>query len=140
VGKRLALLLVVAAVVAPCAYAVTRATSPLQGNYETKLSGTPEKLLNATWKIEIAPNGNYTILRNNKVVVKGVTVWNSTKVTFTDKSGAQGVACIGNGSTGYYFYSFKKIQGHMYLVLRLNQVDPCIGRKAVLSAYPLLKL
>jgi hypothetical protein len=133
--KRLvALLVVVAAVFVPVALG---ASSPVAGNYQTTLAGTPVALLNATWKVEIASSGAFTILRKGKVVVKGSTLTVSPQIEFADKSGS--AACLGKESPGYYDFSFTKHGGHRYLVLRVLS-DHCSGRLAVLTTHPLFKV
>ena len=135
-GRRLIVVFMLAGMLAASATAAKPLPkNPLAGTYATKITGQSVANLNAIWEIVIKSNGQYVIFRGQKAVVGGYSLVKNSVIGFLDQAGSQ--ACLGKDKAGYYGWAKAKHAGHTYLVLKAGQ-EPCSGRKAVLTTYPLL--
>ena len=128
---RLLLLLAVvtaALVVVPNALPVTILT----GIFRTKISGRSEAL-NGTWFFNIHQDTQFTLKKNGKLYVKGTAAGANGKLAIADTGGP--AACKGVQAAGVYKYALK----NNLLTLTVT-FDQCSGRKAILTAHPLLKV
>jgi hypothetical protein len=131
---RLLLLLAATAgalVLAPSALPTTTPTV-LSGIFKTTITGKGESL-NGTWFFKIDQFAQFTLKRNGKLYVKGSAAGANGKLAIADTGGP--AACKGISAAGTYNYKMKNNQ------LTLTPTfDQCAGRKAILTAHPLLKV
>jgi hypothetical protein len=119
-----------AAVAAPLEAA---ASAPgLSGTFSTTLSGERVALLNGHWQLRLLPGSHYTVLREGKVMVRGVGARTPTRISFEDRSGP--AACLGEGGSAVYRW---KLSGRRLTLTPLS--EHCAGRRAVLGSHPLLR-
>jgi hypothetical protein len=103
----------------------------LTGTFTRKITGKAPPF-NGTWALQLKTKGKFEMRRNGVVVVRGLGAATRGKLALTDQSGAY--ACRGAERVGAYTYTFKG------KTLRLKAVlDPCSGRKTILTSGPFKK-
>jgi hypothetical protein len=95
------------------------------GVYVTKLTGATPRTLNGTWRLAFTA-GHFSLKRNGKAAVAGLTTLSGRRVTFRDVSGSY--RCIGSQAVGTYRWTLRG-KSLTLTVVR----DGCSGRKAVLT-------
>jgi hypothetical protein len=117
------------AVVCLALAAPAAAAAPLSGVFGTTIRGATPAALNASWTVNLLPNGAYSIDRDHHAVVIGRGTRTPATIVFAHEYGP--FACK---STGKYRWSLSGKK----LALRVVQ-DSCAGRRTVLTSHTLIK-
>jgi hypothetical protein len=117
------------AVVCLALAAPAAASAPLSGVFGTTIRGATPAALNASWIVNLLPNGAYSIDRNHHAVVIGRGTRTAATIVFGHEYGP--FACK---STGKYRWSLSGKR----LTLKVVQ-DSCAGRRTVLTSHTLIK-
>ncbi len=105
------------------------ASAPLSGVFGTTIRGATPAVLNASWTVNLLPNGAYSIDRNHHAVVIGRDTRSAATIVFAHEYGP--FACK---NTGKYRWSLSGKK----LTLKVVQ-DSCAGRRTVLTSHTLIK-
>jgi hypothetical protein len=105
------------------------ASAPLSGVFGTTIRGATPAVLNASWTVNLLPNGAYSIDRNHHAVVIGRDTRSAATIVFAHEYGP--FACK---NTGKYRWSLSGKK----LTLKVVQ-DSCAGRRIVLTSHTLIK-
>jgi hypothetical protein len=105
------------------------ASAPLSGVFGTTNRGATPAVLNASWTVNLLPNGAYSIDRNHHAVVIGRDTRSAATRVFAHEYGP--FACK---NTGKYRWSLSGKK----LTLKVVQ-DSCAGRRTVLTSHTLIK-
>jgi hypothetical protein len=105
------------------------ASAPLSGAFGTTIRGATPAALNASWIVNLLPNGAYSIDRNHHAVVIGRDTRSAATIVFGHEYGP--FACK---STGKYRWSLSGKK----LTLKVVR-DSCAGRRTVLTSHTLVR-
>jgi hypothetical protein len=111
--------------------AAAAALPVLTGTFTRKITGKAPPV-NGVWALRLKANGKFEMRRNGVVVVRGLGAATRGKLALTDQSGTY--ACRGAERVGAYTYKFKRKTLTLKAVL-----DPCSGRKTILTSGPFTK-
>lgn len=126
------LLLAVTAASLVVAASATAAPRPLQGTFTTVITNAFSPQLDGTWQVALASDGQYTIRRNQTVLIRGRDTETASTITFGHETGP--AACKGAQASATYRWSLRAG------ALRLTPVnETCVGRHVVLTTHPLKK-